>query len=145
MIATVADILDIDLPDAAAEDGFSFLPALEGSNQLDRQHVIHHSAYGYFAIRHHNWKLCWCPGSGGWTETRPSAASWKKAREKGLPMIQLYDMARDVSEQENLAIELRQKAMDLREQLDEQIALGRSTPGAPQQNDAEVVVDKQPN
>ena len=35
---------------------------------------IHHSINGSFAIRKGPWKLCLCPGSGGWSSPRPAKA-----------------------------------------------------------------------
>ncbi len=141
---TVANILDLQLADNTAEDSYSFLPALRGQANHERRDVIHHSISGYFAIRRDNWKLSCCPASGGWTAPRPSAASWKKAERAGLPMVQLIDMAVDLGEQTNLAEKESEKVKTLRALLDEQVLRGRSTPGKPQANDANIVVDKQP-
>ncbi len=74
LMATCADILDAKLPDHAAEDSVSFLPALEGkAREPLREAVVHHSINGSFAIRQGNWKLALCPGSGGWSAPRPGA------------------------------------------------------------------------
>ncbi|MDV6033842.1 MAG: arylsulfatase [Phycisphaera sp. RhM] len=141
---TVADILDLELPDNAAEDSISFLPLLKGETQHQRQDVIHHSVSGYFAIRQGNWKLSLCPDSGGWTGTRPSKQSWAKYEKAGLPMVQLIDMDGDLGEQTNLARDHQGKVEELRELLEEHVERGRSTPGLPQTNDAEIVIDKRP-
>ncbi|QDV86716.1 sulfatase family protein [Planctomycetes bacterium TBK1r] len=141
---TVADILDLELPDNAAEDSISFLPLLKGETEHDRQDVIHHSVSGYFAIRQHNWKLSLCPDSGGWTGARPSKKSWEKYEKEGLPMVQLIDMDGDLGEQTNLARDHQGKVEELRELLEEQVKRGRSTPGLPQTNDAEIVINKRP-
>lgn len=59
------------------------------------------------------------------------------------PMTQLYDMTLDIGEQQNLASKHPDIAQALRTLLDEQIANGRSTPGAKQANDIDsIVVDK---
>jgi arylsulfatase A-like enzyme len=143
-MATVADMLDIEIPEAAAEDSFSFFPALLGKSGHARDHVIHHSNLGYFAIRHENWKLACCPGSGGWTSPKPNVEFWKETQDSGKPMVQLYDMSRDIGEQSNLAAEYPDKVNDLRAMLERLIAQGRSTPGAPQSNDVGIVIDKPP-
>ncbi|MCP5114627.1 MAG: arylsulfatase [bacterium] len=84
LLATVADILEADLPEGAAEDSFSLLPAL-----LDRQYeaplrgpIIHHSASGHFAIRDGRWKL-----------NLPQAGP------------ELFDLSADLSEKRNVASE----------------------------------------
>ncbi len=144
VIRTVAAILSVELADDEAEDSFSFLPALRGQAAHDRRDVIHHSASGYFAFRRDQWKLSLCPGSGGWTAPKPTAAAWKKVSDAGLPHWQLCDMTADLGEQQNLAGQQPAQVQLLRSLLDQQIAAGRSTPGKPQSNDAKIVVDKRP-
>ncbi len=144
VLRTTADILDVTLPDEAAEDSYSFLPALRGAETHDRQDVIHHSVSGYFSIRRGPWKLACCPGSGGWTQPKPTAKNWQQHAAAGLPMVQLYDMRVDIGEQSNLASGNVAKVQELRDLLDAQIARGRSTPGTPQSNDVPITVDKHP-
>lgn len=92
VMATLAAVVRHDLPADAAEDSFSFLPALLGDRAGPvRDHVVHHSLQGMFAIRRGDWKLIDGKGSGGFTKggTDP---------EPG----QLYNLARDPAEQRNL-------------------------------------------
>ena len=58
-MATVADILDQDLPEGAAEDSTSILPLLAGEKTElpDRPGVINHDGYNRLAIRNGPWKL----------------------------------------------------------------------------------------
>ena len=140
VIATVAEIVDIELPDTAAEDSISFLNVLRSDRQPQRTNVIHHSISGQFAIRDGQWKLICCPGSGGWSKPGTKGAL-KEIGPVG-PFIQLYDMSRDLGEQTNLATAMVDKADEIRGLLDRQIAAGRSTPGANQKNDVAIVVDK---
>ena len=144
LLATAAELTDYPLPDNAGEDSISFAHVLRGDADREthtRTSVIHHSISGYFAIRQNNWKLICCPGSGGWSKPRTTIAA-RLAREKGLTMVQLYDMDADRSERKNLARKGTGQVTALRRLLDQQIAQGRSTPGAPQANDAAIVVDK---
>ena len=58
VIATVADVLDVNLPIGSGPDSVSFLPALRGkppANSSDKA-VIHHDYSGRFAIRQGDWK-----------------------------------------------------------------------------------------
>ena len=144
LMATVADIVQQPLPENAAEDSFSFLPVLHGRPAEQRPPVIHHSIAGYFAIRHGNWKLALCPDSGGWSDPRPSAAGWAKLEAAGQPLVQLYDMVRDLGEQSNRAAKMPEKVDQLRAELEQLVAHGRSTPGPQQANDAEIAIDKRP-
>ena len=76
----------------------SFLPILLGTaTQPIRTSIISQSIGGQFAVRDENWKLCLCPGSGGWSDPRPGRADLSK-----LPAMQLYDLANDPGEQKNL-------------------------------------------
>ena len=58
-MATVAELLDVELPDNAAEDSTSILPLLTGGSKAlpDRPMVVHHDYRGNFAIRDGKWKL----------------------------------------------------------------------------------------
>jgi len=144
LVATIAQIVDADLPVTAAEDSISFLPILQGKAMGKRRDIIHHSVSGYFAIRRDQWKLLLCPGSGGWTRPRPSKASWARSRRQGKPMTQLYDMSVDPAERKNLVKQKPEIARELRELLELQIGQGRTSPGPRQTNDAIIVVDKHP-
>jgi len=137
LMATAADILDQKLPDNAAEDSFSFLPALTGQkSDAARPNIIHHSINGSFAIREGSLKLELCADSGGWSDPRPGQAP------AGSPASQLYDLSSDIAEQNNLIASKLHDAARLQELLEKQIAEGRSTPGSAQKNAVEVVVRK---
>ncbi len=81
IMRTYAEINQLTLPDNAAEDSFSFLPILQGKSagESQRSAIVNHSINGSFAVRRGNWKLCLCPGSGGWSKprrTHPSIVTW---------------------------------------------------------------------
>lgn len=68
LFATCADLAEAELPEDAAEDSFSLVPALTGEVDAawrPRAPVINHSASGVFAIRQGPWKLVLGSGSGG--------------------------------------------------------------------------------
>ena len=130
VMAMAAEIVGFKLPDNSAEDSISFLPLLKGSKSHVRKDVIHHSIGGYFAIRQDNYKLIMCPGSGGWTNPRPSAKLWKGLEDKGEQTVQLYDMTKDLGEQKNLAADMPEKVKSIKELLKKQVEDGRTTPGA---------------
>ena len=72
LFSTCAGILGTSLPDTAAEDSISFLPALLGdASGAPRTSIVHHSVNGSFAIRQGSWKLALCPDSGGWSAPKP--------------------------------------------------------------------------
>jgi arylsulfatase A len=95
LMATVATVLGVELPNDAGEDSYNILPALCGES-LDapiREAIVHHSAGGMFAIRQGKWKMIQGIGSGGWTKSddEPEGVAG-----------QLYDMYADPEEQHNL-------------------------------------------
>ncbi|TWT97506.1 sulfatase family protein [Neorhodopirellula pilleata] len=125
--STFADVIGakIQIPNDAAEDSFSFLPILQGTDEAIRPYLIHHSINGSFAIRQGRWKLSLCPGSGGWSDPRPPQA----LKDKTLPPVQLYDMQSDIAESNNLIEQQPDIADSLADLLVEAIANGRTTPG----------------
>ncbi len=144
VMATVAEIVGFKLPPNAGEDSMSFLPVLKGAESHARTSVIHHSSSGHFAVRQGKYKLLMCPGSGGWTKPKPNAALWKQMEEEGKPTFQLYDMTKDIGEQENLAASMPEKVKSIQALLKKQVSDGRTTPGLKQTNDAPITIEKKP-
>jgi arylsulfatase A-like enzyme len=137
-MATVADIIGYKLPDNAAEDSVSLLPALYGkTTEPIREATVHHSINGSFAIRQGKWKLILCPDSGGWSDPRPG-----NKNNVNLPPIQLYDLENDIGETKNLYKEHPEVVEKLTKLLEDYVARGRSTPGAPQKNEVPVNIRK---
>ena len=126
LFATCAELLGQKLPDTAAEDSVSILPALEGrATRPLREALVHHSINGSFAIRQGNWKLELCADSGGWSAPRPGSPA-----AKALPPAQLYDLSQDIGETNNLHASHPEVVARLTRLLDKYRAEGRSTPGA---------------
>lgn len=131
--ATVADILDVKLKDNEAEDSFSFLHALNvKTKSTKRESIIHHSINGSFAYRKGDWKVDFCPGSGGWSYPRPGK---NKDEIKSLPKVQLYNLADDIAEEKNLEAKHPEIVKEFRKELLEIIDNGRSTKGKKQHNE----------
>ncbi len=135
--ATVADITGQKLPVDAGEDSVSFLPGLRGEpiDETRREGLIHHSIDGRFAIRRGQWKLCRCPGSGGWGVNDMKD---DEARRRGLPELQLYHMSTDPGETTNLCLSRPEIVRELTEALHRCVIRGRSTPGEPRENSPEI-------
>ena len=129
-MATAADIIGAKLPANAAEDSVSILPALLGQDKAPlREAIVHHSINGSFSIRQGNWKLELCPGSGGWSAPKPNVNDTSK-----LPLIQLYNLATDIGENNNVQAEHPEIVARLTKLLEKYVADGRSTLGKPQKN-----------
>lgn len=134
VFATCAEILDAKVPDNSAEDSVSFLPVLLGKESAPaREALVHHSINGSFAIRQGQWKLALCPDSGGWSAPRPGSAA-----ATNLPPVQLFDLAADIGERNNVQAAHPDTVERLRKLLMKYIGEGRSTPGRPLTNDVPV-------
>jgi len=127
LLATFAAILDKPLPANAGEDSFSLMPLLQGGTEPVREHAVSCSIRGVPSLRQGSWKWIPVPGSGGWAPGRDEQPH------------QLYNLAEDLGEQQNLAADQPQRVEQMKKLLEEIIARGRSTPGARQDNDLEVV------
>lgn len=134
LLATMADLIGVKLPEDAAEDSISFLPALRGAaGGRGRSGIVSQSIDGSLAIREGSWKLLLCPGSGGWSYPRPG-----RDVVSGMPERQLYDLAADPGETRNLIGIYPERAERMEAALREAIAQGRTTPGPSLSNDVEV-------
>ncbi|MEM6473406.1 MAG: arylsulfatase [Planctomycetota bacterium] len=79
VLATLAEKLDVDLPEGAAPDSVSFASLLDDpAVPFDRPPLICHSSAGMFAIRDGSWKLIAGNGSGGRQQPKgkPFAEPW---------------------------------------------------------------------
>ncbi|MFI4911655.1 MAG: arylsulfatase [Sedimentisphaeraceae bacterium JB056] len=110
-VATCFDLADIDKPSNVAEDSCSMMPLLSGKpGDYERKNLIHHSFWGCFAIRKGDWKLVTSLGSGGFTEPV------SEEQVEGGPEGQLYNIAEDIEEKENLWLkepQIRQSLIEL--------------------------------
>jgi arylsulfatase A-like enzyme len=138
LLATCADVLEVELPGTAGEDSVSLLPAFTRKDTGPlHEAVVHHSISGAFALRQGQWKLEMAPGSGGW-----GAPNDFEAKAASLPEIQLYNIVTDPAETKNVQAEYPEIVARLRGVLERTISEGRSTPGPKRPNDVPVVIVK---
>lgn len=128
LLRTFAEVWGAALPDNAGEDSFSLLPLLEGEDRPVRENAVSASMRGTPAVRGGAWKYIPAPGSGGWGE----------GGDQSQP-VQLYNLADDIGETKNLAAAMPEKVAEMQALLEKLIIDGRSTVGAKQGNDVEVV------
>ena len=125
LMATLAELLQLRLPDDAGEDSFSMLDALLGQGRSrKRPAVVLHSSEGMFAIREGPWKLIRGLGSGGFSEPRSVDPT------PGEPAGQLYHLERDPQETVNLYGKHPEIVARLEAQLEQVRRSGRSRPVA---------------
>jgi hypothetical protein len=133
-MATCAEITDLSVPENAGEDSVSFLRLLiEDDKKNTRESIVHHSIKGKFAIRTQEWKLEFCPGSGGWTSPIDT-----EAFENGLPDRQLYNMKNDPYEKENVVMEHPEVVNELITLFEKCVDDGRTAPGGSASNDVDI-------
>ncbi|MGE3808564.1 MAG: arylsulfatase, partial [Gemmataceae bacterium] len=117
LLATAADIVGAKLPANAGEDSESILPDLLGTAKSPvREATIHQSPARDLAIRQGPWKLIF--------------------HQNG--KRELYNLKTDLGEKQEVAAANPEVVERLTKQMQQYIAAGRSTPGAAQQNDAEI-------
>jgi len=111
LLATLADITDVSLPPEVDHDGHSLLPVLQSAaTTTSRQHTVLKANAA--VVRMGDWKLITHLGSGGFSSPRrvkPKAAG---------PRGQLYDLANDPGERNNLWSRRQDVVERLRQVLD---------------------------
>lgn len=125
VMATIADIIDVELSPSAGEDSFSILPVLTGEqpeHQAIRPPVVTVSSRGVKSIQDRNWKLIESLGSGGFT-----SPAYIEPEPQG-PRGQLYNMMSDPSETTNLWSKHPQRVEELSKLLRKWEHAGTSRP-----------------
>ncbi|WP_425619173.1 arylsulfatase [Anatilimnocola sp. NA78] len=145
LMATLAALLDVQLPDAAGVDSYNLLPTFLGQRLTKpiREATVHHSFSGKFAIRKGDWVLI--VATTGDDNGKLGEPDWLKNARGYAPhnqMTELFDLREDLSERDNVAAEHPEVVTEMMELLRKYIAEGRSTPGEKQSNDVPVSFDK---
>lgn len=119
--ATFAEMLGETMAENAGPDSFSFLPTLKGGAQEARAPIVLESAKKLMTIRRGDWKFIEGRGSGGFSE-RYAGLSVSKEE----PPAQLYHLADDPGETNNLYTEKSELVAELRAEMKRIIESGRS-------------------
>ncbi|HKL59650.1 MAG TPA: arylsulfatase [Sphaerochaeta sp.] len=135
LFATLADYLGYEMGPSEAEDSVSNRVLWEDPSAEEvRTSLVHQSIDGSLSIRSGKWKLEMCPGSGGWSDPQPGSS-----KEASLPRLQLYDLASDIGERHNVAIDHPFIVANLQSALKRIVLDGRSTPGPVQKNEGQAI------
>ena len=145
LMATLAAILGVKLPEAAGVDSHNLLPIFLGEKREKpiREATIHHSASGKFAIRRGDWVLIAAPT--GDDNGRLGEPEWFQKNRGYTPHdrpAELFNLRRDPSQRQNVYTDNLELAAELTELLRKSISEGRSTPGPKQANDVPVIFAK---
>jgi arylsulfatase A-like enzyme len=131
LMATLAAILGVTLPEGAGPDSFSLLPALleQKRDRPIREATVHHTASGRFAIRQGPWVLI--DHATGDDNREPD---WFKKERGYQPHDQpgeLYNLSQDPAEHHNLYASRPEVVKGLKQLLEKYKAEGRSVPRQP--------------
>lgn len=122
---TIADILDVEVPDDAAEDSVSAIRLWQGIDKPLREDIVHSTGNGGFSIRRGFWKLNLVSNGGGFAALN----------DKNFQPQELFDLRDDISETTNVIHKHPDIVKELTQILAEQVKNGRSTEGKPQKNE----------
>lgn len=143
VMSTIAAIVDSPLPDDAAEDGFNLLPAwLDENHPPIRPYLLVQAFNGArtLAIRRGDWKYLDHGGSGGnHYENDPSLKPFMLPEKVPNAPGQLYNLAADPGESNNLYAQESALVAELKALLGKLVADGRSRPRAQRRKDVEEV------
>ena len=115
LLATIADLLGVELDDEEAPDSQSFAKVLSDADyQHDRLPLINHGMKGRFAI---------------------TEGSWKLVLPHGRLEAELYHLDQDPSESKDVAASQRNRVKELTEKATRIVIDGRTTPGRRVGND----------
>lgn len=126
LMATIAEIINLPLPDDAGEDSFSLLAALKGGKGPVRENAVSCSMSGLPSLRQGAWKYIPRGGSGGWSKGGEGDGA------------QLYDLQDDLAESSNVALQHPSRVSEMASRLEKLISNGRSNIGPSQKNDVQV-------
>jgi len=143
LMATFAELAETKLESHHAPDSISFAELLRDMKAKGSRENLIMQSVGPFVIRDGDWKLCLCPGSGGlgvYGNEPKSDEAWRSALEQfgktpkwsdlnQQPFVQLFHLADDLHEDNNLAAKHPEQVTKMVALLRQQIENGRSTPG----------------
>ena len=127
-MATIAAIVDYNLPANAAEDSHNFLPLLHGKSEYEgiREAHIHNTKTDHYAIRKGEWVLI--DAKSGGVSKVPEWFNKKNGYEPNSYNEALYNLHEDIAQRKNLAAEYPEKVTELRALLQQIRKQGHSAP-----------------
>jgi arylsulfatase A len=132
VMATVAAVVDVKLPEDAAEDSFNMLPALLGKDTTPLRPFLISQAFAGgrdLSIRKGNWKLQNHTGSGGNNyDNSPVLKPYIIPNTDPTAPGSLYDLKTDPGETKNVYSEHPEVVKELKALLQEAKTSGRTRP-----------------
>ena len=128
MAATFASLTGVSVPADGALDSFNVLPALLGESQTARESAIFHNGgiQGPLTLRMGSWKFIQ-PGRGGGYGGKAKQAAPAKPNAKAVPpKPQLFNLADDPAEQNDLAEKMPERVKEFADFLTKAREAGRT-------------------
>lgn len=112
IMATVAEVLEVELPDDAAEDSHSLLPLLKGEAESVRDTHVHNTYDGQYGIRNGDWVLI--DAKDGYRSGRNKAWEAERGYSKDDDQpFELYNLKDDLAQKNNVAAQHPEKVTQL--------------------------------
>jgi arylsulfatase A len=127
LMATIAAVVDYQLPPEAAEDSHDLLPLWQGQTTVGRHSMAHNTYKDHYAVRADDWVLIDAP-SGHVTKV-PAWFDEQNQYEANPYPAALYHIREDLGEHHNLFATRPEKVAELRELLQRIRAHGEVRPG----------------
>ncbi len=127
---TFAKMLDIDVPDNAAEDSFDVLSVWFENGKTERKSIVSASSSGYLGITKDGYKLACCEKGGDYPKAMLSGRNQEPIEQN----FELYNLSSDIGEKDDIIDHNEEIIEILLEELDEVFENGRSTIGERQEN-----------
>ncbi|MGB1817510.1 MAG: hypothetical protein ACPHJ3_19250, partial [Rubripirellula sp.] len=131
LFATLASVTGYKLRDEDATDSFDLMPVMLGmvtDSKPVRPHLLTQSFRGEFQIRQGQWKYLDHKGSGGNNYERAPLSQYVIPEKEPDAMGQLYDLATDPGETQNLYFAMPEKTKQMQNLLKQLKESGRSAP-----------------
>ncbi|MGI9457038.1 MAG: sulfatase family protein, partial [Aeoliella sp.] len=126
IMATLAAVVEYELPADAADDGHNQLQLWKGGPSARKSHV-HNTGPKQFAIRKDNWLLI--NAKSGMVSKVPKWFDERYGYQENQHPAALYDLSQDVSQHENLYAEQPERVESLRALLKQTRAAGETSRG----------------
>lgn len=115
LMATIAAIVQTDLPDGTAEDSYDQSRSWFGGQESPRKVLVHNTKQNHYAIRSNNWLLLDSPS--GTITAVPAWFDEQNGYEKNAASNGLYDLQSDLSQHENVAAKNPELVQQLQNEL----------------------------
>ncbi|MEM0927041.1 MAG: arylsulfatase, partial [Planctomycetota bacterium] len=126
VMATLAYVVDFELPMDAADDSHNQIALWEGGNS-QRRSIVHNTKKDHYAIRKDNWVLIDAPS--GYVSGVPDWFSQQNGFSKNPYSGALFDLSVDLGQRKNTFGTDRQRVRELKELLKSTREMGEVRPG----------------